>query len=95
MGLIKEKMKTYSALIDKKMSKQYDYNSCKSIYKDYYDILLDIIEPMFISNFKGDPDAYKTYYINLMLDKPYDFDEFIKNYFYIDTHKKILNIFTI
>lgn len=89
-------MKTYSALIDKKISKQYDYNSCKSIYKDYYDILLDIIEPMFVNNnnseFKGSPEVYKTHYIMMMLENPSDFDDFIKNYFHIDTHKKILNI---
>ena len=82
----------YKALIDKKSTFIKDFKNCNSLFKDYYDLLLDIIEPMFLSNFKGDPDAYKTYYINLMLDKPYDFDEFIKNYFYIDTHKKILNI---
>lgn len=86
----------YRALIDKKSTFIKDLKNYNSLYKDYYDILLDIIEPMFVnknnSEFNGDPDAYKYHYINLMLEKPDDFDDFINNYFHIDTNKKILNI---
>lgn len=93
--MVKNENYNINALIDKKSLKTIinDFENCNSLFKNYYDLLLDLIEPMFInSEFKGDPAAYKNHYIMMMLKDTGNFDKFIRSYFFIDTHKKILNI---
>ena len=96
--MVKNENYNINALIDKKSSKTIidDFKNCNSLFKDYYDLLLDLIEPMFVNSnnkeFPGDPDTYKNHYIMMMLNDTENFDKFIRSYFFIDTHKKILNI---